>query len=324
MGGLFRRTDVTDQKNLRQAAPPGWGRKALYRLSSGRIHLVRKALALAPGLSIEETRLVAGAMRLRAELDPGVLQIGAIDAPEMRAMGLSVKNLCSFAAYGGCSVNLASHGPATLLLLSFDAGLASWAIPEHARAPFLEAMRTPLGPKAAIRPVTPTAWRLLEAARGALAQAESPAGEAHPRRCDREDDIMSLTRSFIEEVAGMSGLVPPHNPWSRCALALDVESLLLTLPDLDAQARVSIDDAARRLAYSRRSIQLAVNEEFGLGFLALKRSIRLQQAHALLNSDRAPGVGCVARALEFNHLSRFSLEYRKMFGVPPSTARASR
>jgi AraC family ethanolamine operon transcriptional activator len=88
---------------------------------------------------------------------------------------------------------------------------------------------------------------------------------------------------------------------------------------------VTLAAASRELDASIRSIQLAVEEYFGINFVRFGRLVRLHQVHSALVLGLANNVSEAATQHGFWHLGRFSRYYREVFGEPPSqTVRGAR
>ena len=88
---------------------------------------------------------------------------------------------------------------------------------------------------------------------------------------------------------------------------------------------MTLGAAASELNVSIRSIQLAVEEHFGVSFVRLARLVRLHQVHGALVLGLATSVSEAATRHGFWHLGRFSRYYREVFGQPPSqTVRSGR
>ncbi|WP_442755660.1 helix-turn-helix domain-containing protein [Methylocystis sp. JAN1] len=312
----FEYASATDPDGAAAIMPGGW-RPRLYRLDAGRLHLTRKYLELSPGLSIEELRLVAGGVRVDGALDPGVLKIGFFETQEMRVLGHRVSNAVLGVAYGGARFDSVNAAPGMALTLNFSPSLARRVVPDHALPRLLARLCGPNGLATLLYPVTPKAFALRQEARRLLALGESGAASAAWPH-DAPDAMVAACADLIEQILGSALRIPQMTAGRRRDLALAVERLLWERPAGGGFRKFSLDDASLRLRASRRSVQLALQEEFGMGFVALKRAIRLQQVHAILKSDARGGIGEIARAYEFFHQSRFSKHYREMFGVLPS------
>lgn len=280
------------------------------------MHLVRKYLEIASGLSVEELRLLAGSIRVKGAFDQEVLKIGFFETPEMRVLGNRIVNGVVAVAYGGARFDSAGSFPAIALTLNFSPALAGRVVSESAASRLLTRLTGSTGVETLIYPITPQAAALKENLRRLLSQAEDGGTDAADRAAD---EIVAASAGLIKHMLAVDLQIPGMSVGRRRVLALAVEDLLWEPPSADGVRKLSLDEASMRLESSRRSIQLALHEEFGMGFVALKRAIRLQQAHAVIKKAPHRGIGEIARAHEFFHLGRFSRHYQEMFGVLPST-----
>ncbi|MGJ0507909.1 MAG: helix-turn-helix domain-containing protein [Methylocystis sp.] len=268
---------------------------------------------------MQETRLLAGGLRMDGHVGPGVLKIGFVRSKEIRVLGACVKDSVMAVACGGSRLNFSANLPGSLLTLLFDPEAAQRVVPESALAALTQRLDGEGGCATLLHSVTRTG-SLLEKQVGRLLTLAERGEDVAPDAAE----ILATSARLIEELAATPPPPPPGPTCRRRELALTVERLLWEGPETAGFRRFSLDDAAKRLKCSRRSIQLALQEEFGVGFVALKRSIRLQQVHAILRhgAKGAAGVGRIAKAHEFNHLGRFAGHYRDMFGILPSFALA--
>ncbi|QGM97328.1 AraC family transcriptional regulator [Methylocystis parvus] len=310
---------ATDPAKIGATLPAGW-RPRVYRLDSGRVRIRRRHREIAPGVSIEELQLLAGSMRVIGVVDPGVLKIAFFDAPEMRVLGHHVRNSFMVVACGGARFDSVGAAPGAALTLNFSAAAAGCIVSEAAAPRLKERLTGPLGCEALLFPQTPRAAALQRQLRELLGAADidRPDNPA-PQPLVAVADIFAITAELIDQILSMDLRIPGLTVGRRRELAFATEELLWEPPMSDGARRLSLDDASKRLKSSRRGIQLALQQEFGLGYVALKRLIRLQQAYAALKRAPGTGIGELARSHEFFHPSRFSKQYREMFGVLPST-----
>ncbi len=302
------------------AHPLNVRRPRIYRLKTGALHLTRAHLALGRGVSVQEVRLLAGGVRFDGEIGAGALKVVFVETEEMRLLGNRVNGEAMALACGGSRLDFAANLPGSALILHFSPAAARRVVTEGARPALRRRIEGPLGLAPLLCSVTQRGRALQEKARRLLARAEE---EKRPRSLpspSASDAIIEMSAELVAEILAVDHVVTSPGAKRRRELALTVENLLWETPRASGSRRLSLDDAAGRLRCSRRSIQLALHEEFGLGFIALKRAIRLQQVHVVLRRghDGPAGVGRIAQAHEFNHLGRFSAHYRDMFGVLPS------
>ncbi|MFM8860052.1 MAG: hypothetical protein ACKOEW_08195, partial [Methylocystis sp.] len=81
----------------------------------------------------------------------------------------------------------------------------------------------------------------------------------------------------------------------------------------------SLDFFTNKLGASRRSIQMAIKEVFGNGFVELKRLIRFQRIriNLILKQDHS-SVLMLAQNYAIGHFGRFTKDYRDLFEEEPS------
>ena len=136
-------------------------------------------------------------------------------------------------------------------------------------------------------------------------------------------ELPRLVEQLLPQIHPLSAMLPKPRSQRR-VMALQYEkriwdSLPLrgSMPDVDRQT-------CEALGLSRRSLQLAVQEHFGLSSNALQRTIRLAYANMLLSDPQgARNVTDAALAAGFSHLGRFSQQYRELFGETPSRTLAA-
>ncbi|MEK4032584.1 helix-turn-helix domain-containing protein [Methylocystis sp. IM3] len=296
-------------------------RPRLYRLKGGALHLARACLAFGCGVSIQEIRLLGGGLRIDGRIAAGALKIVFVKAEEIRLLGARVSGEAVALACGGGALHLAANLPASALSIHFSPAAVQRIVAQATTPELRRRLEAPLDFEPLLSCVTPSARALEKSARRLLAGGESGEENLARRPPPPEWDAMvGLSADLLREADAVGRTPAPRGARRRRRLALTIENLLWEAPHAGESRRLSLEDAARRLRCSRRSIQLAVQEEFGLGFVELKRAIRLHQVHAALRRERCGpyGVGRIAKAHEFNHLGRFAGHYREMFGVLPS------
>jgi AraC-like DNA-binding protein len=187
--------------------------------------------------------------------------------------------------------------------------------------------------------------RLLTVGRPAVVMNESPTSrglrlslEGYFRLLERREELaldpqnVLRARQDMLEMVRMT-LLPQPSPGDvelkaprprRRALAIAVEEWLWRKVDDPDAPPVSLGAVAAEFGVSIRSIQLAVEESFGVSFVRFARLARLHQVHAALVHGVDTNVSEVATRYGFWHLGRFSLYYREVFGQRPSeTARGA-
>ncbi|OPG69767.1 AraC family transcriptional regulator [Pseudomonas ogarae] len=108
---------------------------------------------------------------------------------------------------------------------------------------------------------------------------------------------------------------PPLNPTARKRMVDRAREYALTHVD----EPLSILDLCNHIGASRRKLQYCFQETLGINPVAYLRALRLNAVRRELRSGgHARGVQEVAARWGFWHLSRFSSDYRVLFGETPS------
>lgn len=126
-----------------------------------------------------------------------------------------------------------------------------------------------------------------------------------------------LVTAIIDSLLAASHLQP--RPASARKQLADAARMLCLQ---DPQASVSLEGAAEVLGISRRYLQTCFQTSFGLSASQLLRAERLSRVRLSLvearEKQKACSIGDVAATAGFWHWSRFSADYRQMFGELPS------
>jgi AraC family ethanolamine operon transcriptional activator len=135
-----------------------------------------------------------------------------------------------------------------------------------------------------------------------------------------QDRGLDLLQSIIE-ILTLDG--DPRLPELSRTRELAV-SRSLELIDASAREPLSVADLRRAAGVSRRTLEYAFQERFGLSPKAYLLARRLDGARAELRQDHDDlSVTRIANRWDFDHLSRFAAFYRRQFGeLPSETIRA--
>jgi AraC-like DNA-binding protein len=133
-----------------------------------------------------------------------------------------------------------------------------------------------------------------------------------------EEALIELSNAALEEVTPAFLLQTNNSSSSRRELALEVERRLWRAPSREADTDVSLDELALQTNASRRTIQLAIQEQFGVGFLTLRKIIRLHQLRMAIRSSGSSNISELGAKFYLSHFGRLSQEYKDLFGVLPS------
>jgi AraC family transcriptional regulator, regulatory protein of adaptative response / methylphosphotriester-DNA alkyltransferase methyltransferase len=93
-----------------------------------------------------------------------------------------------------------------------------------------------------------------------------------------------------------------------------------TIIEVEYEAKLTLDDVARRVATSRRQLQRAFAEAGETSFRTCLQRIRMDRAADLLRNGDAP-VNQVASAVGYRQPAQFAKAFRRHHGTPPSSFR---
>lgn len=117
------------------------------------------------------------------------------------------------------------------------------------------------------------------------------------------DTLVEMSRYVVNEITLENILENKLSSQARRDLALRIEQLLWLSPsECDDCRDITLDELTEILNVSRRSIQLAVQEQLGLGFVALKKIIRLYQMRAeMIKQGSYKSITTMANEHNINH-----------------------
>lgn len=311
----------TDEKDPAIWKPRGWvGR--FYKIFSG-LQFTRKELHLSEDLCLIQTDLHQGRIKVGGLIAPGRLTISFYEGSDAtRLNGGSTERAKMAISYNACKWDAAIQSPASSIVINFSEILAAQIVSEPGHAFLMAGNYTSSGDRLShVISATPTAEKLKNAIQSGIILAENH--ETFYREDNTSawlsEDLISLSSCLVDEISDLDLEISSKGEVSRYNLASEIEKLLWSSPNTENIPDMTLDGLASKFKCSRRQIQAAIMENFGVGFTELKRSIRLHQAYDVLNNNGSQrNVSSVAYAYEFEHLSRFSQHYKDMFGVLPS------
>ncbi|WP_338498589.1 helix-turn-helix domain-containing protein [Pseudomonas sp. WP18] len=119
----------------------------------------------------------------------------------------------------------------------------------------------------------------------------------------------------VLELVAPDQAAPPLSPTARKRMVDRAREYAMTHVD----EPLSILDLCNHIGASRRKLQYCFQETLGINPVAYLRALRLNAVRReLRNGEQAHGVQEVAARWGFWHLSRFSSDYRVLFGETPS------
>jgi AraC-like DNA-binding protein len=311
---------TSDPDECARTRAPGWVQR-IWKLRPGPFLSRSHRVELAPGLLAERIAL-SGGVRISGTLAEGHLHIGFYDAPTSRLMGAPIGGYAMAITLGGAYWEGSSLGDITGWNLQVGPEFSTEILPAgDVQAFFEDRANRPMG-RMGLWLSAPDAGRaLLERLRHLTSLPESSAELDAPQLVQAVvRDAQAALRDARDALVDES----PSTSARRIEIAQHVErALWAAAAEL---AKSSIPDVQQhlcaQLGVSVRTLQLAVSEQFGVGFHQLVRAIRLHQARRrLYEAAGSVSVTDAALAHGFTHLGRFSTYYRNMFGELPSDAR---
>jgi transcriptional regulator GlxA family with amidase domain len=137
--------------------------------------------------------------------------------------------------------------------------------------------------------------------------------------CAPEDALIEMARNVLDELVHSPNDLIPVRKSDRRKIALKVEKLIWQIPDIrNCDEDINLTDLAKLLGISRRTIQLALQEEFGVGFVTLRKTIRLYQLRSDIVIGKGRNISDIATGYFFSHFGRLSGQYKSFFGYLPS------
>ena len=140
----------------------------------------------------------------------------------------------------------------------------------------------------------------------------------HPRRAIRHGVLELLAPILADHFTA-------RQPKRQELCHLDVVRRARDYAHAQISCPLQVIDLCRAVRVSRRTLQTSFQEVLGIGPLEYLRAMRLNGARRmLLRGDQGMRVRDVVEAWGFWHLSRFSQNYRQMFGELPSQTLSGR
>lgn len=324
---------TTDQLQFR--APVAWDFE-IYTLDPRSFWYSKAVLPVAQGFELVRYDF-RGRVRFRAALSAPKLQINFIDSYssiDSRLQGRGKIESVVMVTIGGNAWDGLTDVGALGIELNFDETLTSRILtPElqHALNGMVSRERSVIGP------VTPCGQQLKSMAQRHLTRMDEASGLFAPEligqsRAMTEVDLMDrpdlrdvdetfaeMARTLLEELAFANHPSQEVSTGRRREIALQVEAMLWEPPFLHEESfSATLDEFAQIFSVSTRTIQIAIQEQFGMGFVALRRLIRLTQLRrAILDSNGAASLSSLASDYKL-HFGRLAQEYSQLFGIKPS------
>lgn len=145
-------------------------------------------------------------------------------------------------------------------------------------------------------------------------------GTAQEEIAFNHDALVEMSQNVMNEITHENVLEFQLSSEKRRNIALKIEELLWRHPNTRNDfADFDLEELCHLFNVSRRTIQLSIQEQFGLGFLAFKKIIRMHQIRDQLLKAKSPmNIGSISLKYGQTHAGRFSNDYKLFFGNYPS------
>lgn len=315
----FSASDAYDFNLFNQQRMTAWRQEAI-RLSSGELGFCVNGADLANGIYIDETWL-SGSVSLEAHVRPDSLLIGLFTGNDLRLQGSAIRSPHVCVTPPGARWDAASSrgghwqaahlsGPALRDLMGESTAACIAGLSEIAQGGTITV--APSGTARAFHELLQDILRT-----GGGHQRPQPATE--PATLAR---LKALASEVVKEI--LVGKVerlsrPAHR---RAHVARSAAGMIWASAQSANANGIELDDVAQALGVSRRTVQLAFTEYFGVSFRTMSHAVRLHRAHVMIRAEgHELSVSQVAARCGFAHLGRFSRYYHRMFGRLPRETR---
>lgn len=311
-----------------------WDRCA-YSIAPRRFLFTLASLELAPGVQISQT-FVHGHLRARSAYRGDGVHVELAEIRSQRAylQAAGAVRSATVVTTAGCLLDRLSSDWAQSISIRLDAARTAAILDDGLRAKLGARIVGRSGRRALVAGVTRAGYQLRRRIKEILAHVEAEASAVAPS-CGAHvldlgvdasevfagygDALVEMTRNVIDEAA--SGVLAPvaRLAPARVELARQIEALLWRAPSLDRDRDLSLCEIARRFKTSRRTVQCALQEYFGLGYVAYRRVVRLHQLRRAIESQRGrASLTRLGHDFHFTHFGRLAADYRALFGRLPS------
>lgn len=301
--------------------PKGW-KQRFYKLNEGPFRFSKWTLELSDGLLLEEAHLLEGSLRVDGKIGEGRLFIGILSKDEdYRLLSARGSGELLTISYDGSEWDMVADAVGTAITLHAAPDVAEKILGKRNIQRLQDRMIGPNGKKSLLLPITQEAEILANMMRRFIRLSkEETYFENRLDRLNLVHDMLTVQSSFlINNIFAHEPLNEKITRERRIMIAKEIENILWTNRGGAEGPLNSLDDFADHFQITRRSIQLAIQETFNSSFTELRNSIKLHQARDALREIKDHGsVSQVARMHGFEHLGRFSSQFKRMFGRLPS------
>ncbi len=315
--------DTSDPAELNEYRPEGLDRE-FYLLTSGDRHYRFQGVYLNERSWVEYAEL-HGPNRMQGAVRDGSLHIAFVCNENVRLIDTRFSGERMIIGLGGSPWEGATFFPARCHNMVLEWDQVRMGVSVEAQLHLDRATSTSWGRTSLLAEPTKMGTVLRAAMANCLETFSDVAIEVFCAQARESwlSDLTVLAGAVIEEQANMQTPETIRDRSRRAVLAREVESLLWRMPTWEfTTSAASVDQVAARHHVSRRTLQLALYEFFGLGFVALSRSIRMHRVRQTIRNECDPrSIASLAHEYGFTHLGRFSVQFRQLFGLTPTASR---
>lgn len=315
--------ETSDPSELNAYRPEGLDRE-FYLLTSGDRHYRFKGVYFNERSWVEYAE-IHGPNRMQGAVREGALHIAFVANQNARLIDTRFSGERMIIGLAGSPWEGASLHPASCHNMVLDWDQVRLEVSEQAQSYLDRATLAPWGRTSLLAEPTEMGHALHHAMANCLETfADTSLEESSEQTRDLWlSDLITLAGAVLEEQANLQIPESIRDRSRRAVLAREVENLLWKLPSWELTVSASgVDQVATRFHVSRRTLQLALYEFFGVGFVALSRSIRMHRVRQTLKNLHDPrSIAILAHEYGFTHLGRFSVQFRQLFGLTPSACR---
>lgn len=316
--GAFSTTDAFDFNQHNQLRKIGWSPQAI-RLGPGDLGFCVHGVELADGVYVDETWL-SGATSLEATAHPDSLLIGFFSGKGFRLQGAPVASSHLCVTPPGARWDAASHIGGQWQAVHLSGSALRTTLGDGAAAQIAS-----LGEIAAGGTITAKLTDSANALHLLLQQVLRAGGPERRGPSPKEplEQVRELSRAVVREVLSGTARAIARAGHRRAQVARAAARMIAERVQAGGPDAMDLDDVAEALGVSRRTVQLAFTEYFGVSFRTLYQAARLHRAHAMIRAQgHELSVTQIATRCGFAHLGRFSRYYQRMFGRLPRDARS--
>ncbi|MFM7709102.1 MAG: helix-turn-helix transcriptional regulator [Gammaproteobacteria bacterium] len=288
-----------------------------YRIAPGPFLFEGRRLSWGPR-ACTETWHCRGPVRARLTLVPMTVHVGFIEGEGLRVRGRTLPAAAMTVTVGGSTLDISTRDIASGLGVSIHAGtldatlVAAW----RARAEGETVLLPIEGGVVALRALL---QRLDADPRAAAAEFGGEGGDGG----GAASALVAAMQDALRDALPRQDLRLATGGRRRHALAAAAEQLIWDRVRAPEPGDTSLDALCTALGTTRRTLQLAFQEHFGVNFGLITRAARLQRVRDELR-DGGASVSDTAFRHGFEHLGRFAGYYREFYGENPSATLRAR